>query len=60
MSVSGTRVVEAAKILGNFYRAVSIALVNELKVTFDRMGIDIDNRNAFAQRGLVGPTVGKA
>ncbi len=41
MSVSGTRVVEAAKILENFYRAVSIALVNELKVTFDRMGIDV-------------------
>jgi len=34
-------VAEAAKILENTYRAVNIALVNELKVLFDRMGIDI-------------------
>ena len=39
--VSSTRVAEAAKILENTYRAVNIALVNELKVLFDRMGIDI-------------------
>ena len=39
--VSATRVAEAAKILENVYRAVNIALVNELKVAFDRMGIDI-------------------
>ena len=39
--VSGTRVAEAAKILENVYRAVNIALVNELKIAFDRMGIDI-------------------
>jgi UDP-N-acetyl-D-glucosamine dehydrogenase len=39
--VSGTRVAEAAKILENVYRAVNIALVNELKVAFDRMGIDV-------------------
>ncbi|MHC4661779.1 MAG: nucleotide sugar dehydrogenase [Planctomycetota bacterium] len=32
---------EAVKILENTYRAVNIALVNELKVLFDRMGIDI-------------------
>jgi UDP-N-acetyl-D-glucosamine dehydrogenase len=32
---------EACKILENTYRAVNIALVNELKVLFDRMGIDI-------------------
>jgi UDP-N-acetyl-D-glucosamine dehydrogenase len=39
--VSGTRVAEATKILENVYRAVNIALVNELKIAFDRMGIDI-------------------
>jgi len=39
--VSGTREAEAAKILENVYRAVNIALVNELKVLFDRMGINI-------------------
>ncbi len=39
--VSSTRVAEATKILENTFRAVNIALVNELKVTFMRMGIDI-------------------
>src|SRR4051812_36923481 len=38
--VSSIRVAEACKILENTYRAVNIALVNELKVVFDRMGID--------------------
>ncbi len=39
--VSSTKVAEASKLLENIYRAVNIALVNELKVLFDRMGIDI-------------------
>ncbi len=39
--VSSTRVAEASKLLENIYRSVNIALVNELKVCFDRMGIDI-------------------
>ena len=39
--VSCTRVAEATKILENTFRAVNIALVNELKVTFMKMGIDI-------------------
>ena len=39
--VSSTRVAEATKILENTYRAVNIALVNELKIVFERMGIDI-------------------
>jgi UDP-N-acetyl-D-glucosamine dehydrogenase len=39
--VSSTRVAEACKILENTYRAVNIALVNELKVVFDAMGIDV-------------------
>jgi UDP-N-acetyl-D-glucosamine dehydrogenase len=39
--VSGTRVAEACKILENTYRAVNIALVNELKCVFGAMGIDI-------------------
>jgi UDP-N-acetyl-D-glucosamine dehydrogenase len=41
VSVSDTRVAEACKILENTYRAVNIALVNELKVVFDAMGIDV-------------------
>jgi len=39
--VSSTRVAESAKLLENIYRSVNIALVNELKILFDRMGIDI-------------------
>jgi UDP-N-acetyl-D-glucosamine dehydrogenase len=39
--VSSTRVAEACKILENTYRAVNIALVNELKVVFQAMGIDV-------------------
>ena len=39
--VSSTRVAEAAKILENTFRAVNIALVNELKMTYLKMGIDI-------------------
>ena len=39
--VSSTKVAEAAKLLENIYRAVNIALVNELKMLFDRMGIDV-------------------
>jgi UDP-N-acetyl-D-glucosamine dehydrogenase len=39
--VSGTRVAEACKILENTYRAVNIALVNELKGVFACMGIDV-------------------
>lgn len=39
--VSSTRAAEAAKLVENIYRAVNIALVNELKMCFDRMDIDI-------------------
>lgn len=39
--VSSTEVAEACKILENTYRAVNIALVNELKMLYDRMGIDV-------------------
>ncbi len=39
--VSSTRVAEAAKLLENIYRAVNIALVNELKMLFERMDIDV-------------------
>ena len=39
--VSSSRVAEAAKLLENIYRAVNIALVNELKMTFDRMDINV-------------------
>lgn len=39
--VSSAEVAEACKILENTYRCVNIALVNELKVLYDRMGIDV-------------------
>jgi UDP-N-acetyl-D-glucosamine dehydrogenase len=39
--VNSTRVAEATKILENVYRAVNIALVNELKIAFERMGINV-------------------
>jgi UDP-N-acetyl-D-glucosamine dehydrogenase len=41
VTVSHSRVAEASKLLENIYRAVNIALVNELKMTFDRMDIDV-------------------
>jgi UDP-N-acetyl-D-glucosamine dehydrogenase len=39
--VSTPEVAEACKILENTYRAVNIALVNELKMLYERMGIDV-------------------
>jgi len=39
--VSSARAAEATKLTENIFRAVNIALVNELKVVYDRMGIDI-------------------
>ncbi|MCK6554773.1 nucleotide sugar dehydrogenase [Candidatus Binatia bacterium] len=39
--VSHARVAESSKLLENIYRSVNIALVNELKVLFDRMGINV-------------------
>jgi UDP-N-acetyl-D-glucosamine dehydrogenase len=39
--VSSTGVAEACKILENTYRSVNIALVNELKIVFEAMGIDV-------------------
>lgn len=39
--VSSLRAAEAVKITENVFRAVNIALVNELKVIYDAMGIDV-------------------
>ena len=39
--VSSCEVAEACKILENTYRSVNIAMVNELKMLFDRIGIDV-------------------
>jgi UDP-N-acetyl-D-glucosamine dehydrogenase len=39
--VSSCRVAEATKLLENIFRSVNIALVNELKLVYDAMGIDI-------------------
>jgi UDP-N-acetyl-D-glucosamine dehydrogenase len=39
--VSSPEVAESAKLLENIFRSVNIALVNELKIVLDRMGIDI-------------------
>lgn len=41
VSVSSCEIAEAAKILENVYRCVNIAMINELKVLFDRMGLDV-------------------
>ena len=39
--VSSTQVAEMAKLFENIFRGVNIALVNELKIVLDRMGIDV-------------------
>ena len=39
--VSTARTAEATKLVENIFRAVNIALVNELKMVFDKMGIDV-------------------
>jgi UDP-N-acetyl-D-glucosamine dehydrogenase len=39
--VSSMEIAEACKILENTYRAVNIALVNELKILYDKLGIDV-------------------
>jgi UDP-N-acetyl-D-glucosamine dehydrogenase len=39
--VSSTKVAEAVKLTENIFRAVNIALVNELKLVYEPMGIDV-------------------
>src|SRR5438034_1275055 len=41
LPVSSWRVAEASKLLENIFRSVNIALVNELKIVYGAMGIDI-------------------
>ena len=41
VEVSSCEVAEAVKLTENIFRSVNIALVNELKIIYDRMGIDI-------------------
>ncbi|MFN0010819.1 MAG: nucleotide sugar dehydrogenase [Phycisphaerales bacterium] len=41
IEVSSSEVAESAKLVENIYRAVNIAMVNELKVIFEAMGIDV-------------------
>jgi len=41
VEVSTAEVAESAKLLENIFRAVNIAFVNEMKIVFDRMGIDV-------------------
>lgn len=41
VKVSSPQVAEASKLTENIFRAVNIALVNELKVVYDAMGIDV-------------------
>lgn len=40
--VSNTKTAEAVKITENIFRAVNIALVNELKIVYSRMNIDVN------------------
>jgi UDP-N-acetyl-D-glucosamine dehydrogenase len=39
--VSSSKTAEAVKLTENIFRAVNIALVNELKIIYDKMGIDV-------------------
>jgi UDP-N-acetyl-D-glucosamine dehydrogenase len=41
VTVSSCRVAEATKLLENTFRSVNIALVNELKIVYSAMGIDV-------------------
>jgi len=41
VQVSSTATAEAVKLTENVFRAVNIALVNELKIVFEKMGIDV-------------------
>lgn len=41
VAVSSTATAEAVKLTENIFRAVNIALVNELKVVYEAMGIDV-------------------
>jgi UDP-N-acetyl-D-glucosamine dehydrogenase len=41
VTVSSSRVAEATKLLENVFRSVNIALVNELKMILEHMGIDV-------------------
>jgi UDP-N-acetyl-D-glucosamine dehydrogenase len=41
IAVSSTKTAEAVKLTENIFRAVNIALVNELKIIYEAMGIDI-------------------
>jgi len=41
VQVSHSRVAESTKLLENIFRSINIALVNELKMTFLEMGIDV-------------------
>jgi UDP-N-acetyl-D-glucosamine dehydrogenase len=41
VTVPSARTAEAVKLTENIYRCVNIALVNELKVIYERMGIDV-------------------
>ncbi len=41
IAVESCEIAEAAKVVENIYRCVNIALVNELKIIFDAMGIDV-------------------
>lgn len=41
VTVSSARAAEAAKLTENIFRAINIALVNELKIVYESMGIDV-------------------
>lgn len=41
VAVSSSEVAEAAKLMENIYRAVNIALANEMKIVLDHMGINV-------------------
>ncbi len=47
--VESCEIAEAAKILENCYRCINIAMINELKMILDRMGVDVWKVIAAAQ-----------
>ena len=54
---SSIRVAEAAKVIENTQRDVNIALINELAVIFDRMGIDTEEVSARRRHQVEFPAV---
>ena len=62
IKVNNLRTAEAVKLLENIYRDVNIALVNEISILFERLGIDLDEvvqvANSQPYSHLHSPSIG--